>query len=425
MRIKKVVFITIMVIISILSVACGGVKVDKVKETVSTEIGKEVTKAEILSQKTEGKTAIVHAVITTADNIYNSEAKVLLSYYKNNGNWVLSNLQMEGDGWKTYPVDSAAKGDTRFIANYFEKEGVMVETGKIPLKADYIQITSLESEKLELKEPYSEEIKGSFKYETPNGEGFFDGSIKLDFSENAWRVKEFVQTVPMKVNWKSGKGFQVVETEFKRELAAMWFGGVEVKDESVSETCRLNADDIKSVVVLSQPIPVGENEAMAKVHIAADKGVATVECDAFLKYREQDLKWYMYEVTEVESNQKIKYKTDMVGTWEGFYIVNGEKRNATLNFDNFIKQNNVYEGTFSFGSSEKFKSPSGKYSVVGSYDLNNNSFGIKAGNWMNQPEGYSTQNFAIKTVEGDTIGGSPQAWFGQKEDLIQLKKKAK
>ena len=415
---KKLTLVIFFIVLSLSLVSCKKITNEEIIETVSEHLGVEIDSVDVVEEEKDDGKWFIEAELTKNDGIYTSVCEAELTYKSKKGEWDL--VDYEPKEWLTYPTASAVDDKALFI-DYLSKTSFTTSSGSLNYNKDYVTLEELKSVNLNLKAPYSDEIRGKIKYDTPNGSGTCEGIFKMIFGQNQWVVSQFIQDAPMQFEWKPDKGFEIEVSELLRSMGETWNIDLEVKDESINEVCRIKPSDIKEVGVISQPALVANDVAEAKVHFVADKGVATVVTDAIVRYRLRDLKWYLESVTKVSEKQSIKYKTDMLGTWDGYYIIGGNKRNAVVEFTNFIKHNNLYEGVFSFSSSDTFESPSGKFEITGYYELNNNRFVIKAGNWIDCPSGYLTVNFYIDSVQDKTIFGSAQ-WYGN-QDYINLTKK--
>ncbi len=415
---KKTILLFALLLATLL-VGCGVPKLDEIAliDLLSDELESDVSEVEILTQSIDDKRTDVEVEVTIDHDgikqigIISAKCK----YRENDKEWSIFDYTLDESGWTYMPTESVIDNNDGVIEYYFTDKEVMFENEDKYVETTNLKIEDLSSIEIDLENGH-EIVEFDIVYSNDNFIGKSRCTAELNFDEFGWLVTT-VDYSPIILEWKSKVMITTTRETLSKFIEEKTSKGIYLSNDKLK--CYLNDKDIINFEVLQEAVPYKTDVAQAKVKITADLLVGQAEGTLYLEYKkDKNNRWSVYEVYFDEDETKLSVVNDLEGIWKGYYIHDGEKRSSELKITKFIETGNMYEGIFTFGSSNTYQSESGSYYFTLNFDLENRNIELEAGNWIEKPSGYRTQDFELYLKDSNQIFGNIESYWGDDEKDI-------
>lgn len=406
----------------LLLTACGISDVDEevMGVLLADEFDGTVKSVEILSKETKEKTSNLEVLSVIEINGIAQEAvlQVKCIYDEESSAWKLHYYEVDNGGWTYSPTTSAIESSSKVIDDYMKSKVIKFEN-EVSLFDETFEISEISSENLNL-ENKEEAVKFFLEYKNDDFVGKSECSADLEFNEDKWIVTD-IKYDPILLEWKNESNITTSEKSLKDYIDNHTHNGIYLESKELD--CNIRSEDITEFSIVDEAKPFQTNVAIAKVKVNANFDVATADSELIIEYRKsKEGNWVIKDIHANQEESKINVIDNLVGTWKGYYILDNKKRFADLKITKFIESGNMYEGVLSFGSSDTFKSESGTYYFTMSFDLNNRSIYLEAGNWIVKPSSYSysTVDFNLLLDDENKLTGKPNTFWGNSNDVCEF-----
>lgn len=248
------------------------------------------------------------------------------------------------------------------------------------------------------------------------------GELQINYVfEGEWKIESISGEDNFVATTKPDKALNITEKELVEELVKQEFnyGATTISDSmfafvdtSTEQTISIDEEEIIDFVILSQ-----ESKSKGTTHIyncscTLMKKHATFNLDVIISYYYDDLNGWILEPMTIDSTLKT---ISIEGDWIGTYVGAPYSGETTLSITS-MEDDGTITAVYSFTPSviNRYSAP-GSYNVSGKIDMATLKFDLKAGEWVDEPESYSSITkvdiSGILYVDESTIIGSGQEGY--------------
>lgn len=418
---KKTILLFTLLLVTLL-VGCGVPKLDEVAlvDLLSYELESDVSKVEILTQSTDEKRSDVEVQVTIDNDgveqtgIINAKCK----YIESDKEWSIYDYDLDSSGWTYAPTASVVESNDSIFGNYFIDKQLSFENEDAYVEADNVMIENLLSLDMDL-EHGNEIVEFDLVYNNENFTGKSKCKAELNFDEFGWYVTS-INYDPISLEWKNQNMITTTRETLSKFIDEKTSKGIYLEEGKLS--CYISDKDINEFIVKQEATPYKTDSAQAKVEISSDLLVGQANGTLLLEYKkDKNGRWLVYEVYFDQDEVDLSVANNLEGIWKGYYIDDGKKRAAELKITKYIETSNMYEGIFSYGSSNTYQSESASYYFTLNFDLENREIELDAGNWIEEGDSYNPEDFILYLKDANQLFGHIRSvWGNDNNDICEF-----
>lgn len=418
---KRIEVLLLTLSLAFLLVGCGTPKLNEetLKGLFSDELNNDVVELEILTQDTEEKKSDVEVKLTLDNGGVNQIGIVSAkcSYSEKNKEWQIFDYQLDASGWKFVPTQSVTESNDGIIDYYFSNKQIAFENEEVSVDQKNLKLENLSSLEIDLENGH-ELVEFDIVYNNENFTGKSKCKAELMFDEQGWNVTS-INYEPIELDWKTQGMITTTRETLSKFIEEKTKKGIYLEKDKLS--CYVNDQDIMSFRVVQEAVPYKTDSAQAKVEVEADLLVGQAKGTLYLEYKKDNNgRWLVYEVYYDQDTIDLNVVNTLEGIWKGYYIDGGKKRSAELKITKFIESSNMYEGIFSYGSSNTFQSESASYYFTLNFNLEKRNIELSAGNWIEEGNGYNPDDFVLQLKDSNQMFGNLDDFWNDEKDICEF-----